>query len=128
TTAESRMSLERENQQQMIAITADVSGRALGGVMGDVRRILKTQPAPPGIRIVLGGQYESQQDAFRALLLVLFLAAVSVSAVMVVQFESFVEPLIVLLVAPVSFVGALALLLITDRKSTRLNSSHLGIS
>ena len=43
----------------------------------------------------------------------LFLAAVSVCAVMVVQFESFVEPLIVLLVAPVSFVGALALLLIT---------------
>ncbi|PYO94773.1 MAG: AcrB/AcrD/AcrF family protein [Gemmatimonadetes bacterium] len=125
TTAESRMSLERENQQQMIAITADVSGRALGGVMGDVRRILKTQPAPPGIRIVLGGQYESQQDAFRALLLVLFLAAVSVSAVMVVQFESFVEPLLVLLVAPVSFVGALLMLWITG---TALNvASFMGL-
>jgi len=47
----------------------------------------------------------SQQQAFRALLLVLALAAISVCAVMVVQFESFVEPLIVLLVAPVSFVG-----------------------
>ena len=113
TTAESRMSLERENQQQMIAITADVSGRSLGGVMHDVRQLLAEQPPPPGIRLALGGQYESQQEAFRALLLVLFLAAVSVCAVMVVQFESFVEPLIVLLVAPVSFVGALALLLIT---------------
>jgi len=125
TTAESRMSLERENQQQMIAITADVSGRALGGVMGDVRRILKAQPPPAGIRITLGGQYESQQDAFRALLLVLFLAAVSVSAVMVVQFESFVEPLVVLLVAPVSFVGALLMLWITG---TALNvASFMGL-
>ena len=124
-TAESRMSLERENQQQMIAITADVSGRSLGGVMSDVRRVLAAEPPPPGIRLALGGQYESQQDAFRALLLVLFLAAVSVCAVMVVQFESFVEPLVVLLVAPVSFVGALVLLLITG---TALNvASFMGL-
>ena len=125
TSAESRMNLERENQQQMIAMTADVSGRALGGVMRDVRRVLAAQPPPPGIRVALGGQYESQQEAFRALLLVLFLAAVSVCAVMVIQFESFVEPLVVLLVAPVSFVGALVLLLITG---TALNvASFMGL-
>jgi CzcA family heavy metal efflux pump len=125
TSAASRMSLERENQQQMIAITADVSGRSLGGVMGDVRRVLAARPAPSGIRVVFGGQYESQQEAFRALLLVLGLAAVSVCAVMVVQFESFVEPLVVLLVAPVSFVGALLLLLVTG---TALNvASFMGL-
>jgi CzcA family heavy metal efflux pump len=125
TPAESRMSLERENQQQMIAMTAGVNGRSLGGVTGDVRRVIAAQPPPAGIRLVLGGQYESQQQAFRALLLVLFLAALSVSAVMVVQFESFVEPLVVLLVAPVSFVGALILLLITK---TALNvASFMGL-
>jgi CzcA family heavy metal efflux pump len=123
--AESRMNLERENQQQMIAITADVSGRSLGGVMGDVQRALAQQPAPAGVRVVLAGQYESQQEAFGALLLVLGLAAVSVCAVMVVQFESFVEPLVVLLVAPLSFVGALALLLVTG---TPLNvASFMGL-
>jgi multidrug efflux pump subunit AcrB len=125
TPTQSRISLERENQQQMIALTADVSGRSLGGVMTDVRRVLRAHPAPAGVRVVLGGQYESQQEAFRALLLVLALAAVSVCAVMVVQFESFVEPLIVLLVAPVSFVGALALLLVTG---TALNvASFMGL-
>jgi len=125
TPAQSRLSLERENQQQMIAMTAGVSGRSLGGVMGDVRRVLAAQPAPSGVRVVLGGQYESQQQAFRALLLVLGLAAVSVAAVMVVQFESFVEPLVVLLVAPVSFVGALVLLMVTG---TPLNvASFMGL-
>ena len=122
---QSRISLERENQQQMIAMTADVSGRSLGGVMGDVQQVLSKHPAPAGVRVVLGGQYQSQQEAFRALLLVLALAAISVCAVMVVQFESFVEPLIVLLVAPVSFVGALALLLATG---TALNvASFMGL-
>src|SRR5437879_12917849 len=44
---------------------------------------------------------------------------------MVVQFESFVEPLVVLLVAPVSFVGALVLLLLTK---TALNvASFMGL-
>src|SRR5213593_2528677 len=123
--AESRLALDRENQQQMIALTADVSGRSLGGVMGDVRRVLAARPAPQGVRVALGGQYAGQQEAFRALLVVLALAAVSVCAVMVVEFESFAEPLVVLVVAPVSFVGALALLLATG---TVLNvSSFMGL-
>jgi len=122
---ESRLGLDRENQQQMIGMTADVSGRSLGAVMGDVRQVLAAHPAPAGVRVVLGGQYASAQDAFRALLLVLSIAVLSVCAVMVVQFESFVEPLVVLLVAPLSFVGALALLLGTG---VPLNvSSFMGL-
>jgi multidrug efflux pump subunit AcrB len=123
--AASRLGLDRENQQQMIGMTADVSGRSLGAVMGDVRNVLVAHAPPAGVRVVLGGQYASAQDAFRALLLVLSIAVLSVCAVMVVQFESFVEPLVVLLVAPLSFVGALALLLGTG---VPLNvSSFMGL-
>jgi CzcA family heavy metal efflux pump len=122
---ETRAELLRENQQQMVAMTGDVSGRSLGGVMGDVKRVLAQHPAPAGIRVELGGQYAGQQAAFKALLLVLTLAAASVVAVMVIQFQSFLEPLVVLLAAPLSFVGAMLLLLITG---TVLNvSSFMGL-
>ncbi|MFL5500233.1 MAG: efflux RND transporter permease subunit [Gemmatimonadaceae bacterium] len=122
---ETRAELLRENQQQMIAITSDVSGRSLGSVIGDVKKVLAVRPPPAGIRLELGGQYASQQDAFRGLLLVLALAAASVVAVMVLQFQSFVEALIVLLAAPLSFVGAIGLLLVTG---TPLNvSSFMGL-
>ncbi len=115
----------RENQQQMIEMTASVTDRPLNAVMADVKAVLAAQPPPPGIRVELGGQYASQQAAFSALLLVLALAAVSVMAVMVIQFRSFVEPLVVLLAAPLSFVGAIALLLVTG---TALNvSSFMGL-
>ena len=110
---DSRAELIRENQQQMIAVTAGISGRALGDVMRDVRRILAAHPAPPGVRVEVGGRYASQQEAFRALLITLALAAASVIAVMLVQFRSFVEPLVIVLAAPVSFVGATLLLLVT---------------
>jgi CzcA family heavy metal efflux pump len=125
TPGETRGELLRENQQQLIAMTADLSGRSLGAVTADVKRVLAAHPAPAGIRVEVAGQYANQQSAFRALLLVLGLAALSVIAVMVVQFQSFVEPLVVLLAAPLSFVGALVLLLITG---TPLNvSSFMGL-
>ncbi len=122
---ESRAELDRENQQQMLSATADVSGRSLGQIMRDVKRALAADPPPPGVRTEFGGQYASQQEAFRALLIVLALAGVSVVAVMVVQFESFVEPLVIALAAPVSFIGAIGMLLVTG---TALNvSSFMGL-
>ncbi|HEX3866548.1 MAG TPA: efflux RND transporter permease subunit, partial [Gemmatimonadaceae bacterium] len=122
---ETRSELLRENQQQMINITADISDRSLGAVMTDVKAILAANPPPAGIRLEIGGQYAGQQLAFHALLMVLALAAASVIAVMVIQFQSFIEPLVVLLAAPLSFVGAIGLLLITG---TPLNvSSFMGL-
>jgi multidrug efflux pump subunit AcrB len=122
TPATSRAELLRENQQQMVTLTADVSGRSLGAVMSGVREVLQAAPPPHGIRLELGGQYANQQEAFRALLLVLALAAVSVVSIMVVQFQAFTEPLLITLAAPVSFVGALALLWVSG---AQLNVSSL---
>ena len=122
---ETRSELRRENQQQMVDMTADITGRSLGAIMTDVKAVVASRPPPAGIRLEIAGQYASQQAAFRALLAVLGLAALSVITVMVVQFRSFVEPLVVLLAAPLSFVGALALLLVTG---TVLNvSSFMGL-
>ncbi len=125
TPTETRAELLRQNQQQMIDVTSDLSGRSLGAVMKDVKAVLAQHPAPAGIRVELAGQYASQQQAFRALLFVLALAALSVTAVMVLQFRSFVEPLVILLAAPLSFAGAFTLLLVTG---TALNvSSFMGL-
>jgi CzcA family heavy metal efflux pump len=122
TVTASRAELRRENQQQMIALTADVSDRSLGDIMADVKRVLADHPAPAEVRVELGGQYANQQAAFRAMLVVLGLAAVSVVAIMLIQFQSFLEPLVIVLAAPISFVGALTLLWITG---TPLNVSSL---
>ena len=125
TTADTRGELLRENQQQLIVMTADLSDRALSVVMRDVRGVLAANPPPSGIRVEIGGQDASQRRAFRSLLLVLGLAAASVIGVMVLQFRSFVEPLVILLAAPLSFVGALVLLIVTG---TPLNvSSFMGL-
>lgn len=122
TPVDTRSELLRENQQQMVSLTASVADRALGDVMSDVQSALAHRAAPKGVRVEIGGQFASQQRASASLLLVMVLAVVSVVAVMVLQFRSFVEPLVVLFAAPLSFVGAMVALLATR---TPLNVSSL---
>jgi len=125
TPGETRAELLRENDQQMLNITADISGRSLGSIMKDVRAAIAAVPPPAGIRLEVAGQDASQREAFYALLMVLGLAVVGVVCIMVIQFESFVEPLVVLAAAPLSFLGAMLALLITG---TPLNvSSFMGL-
>ena len=122
---EARSAFTRENQQQMITMTSDVTGRSLGGVMTDVNAVLAKNLPPAGIRLEIGGQSAGQKAAFKSLLTVLALAVAAVIGVMVLQFRSFVEPLVVLAAAPISFVGAMLLLLVTG---TPLNvSSFMGL-
>jgi multidrug efflux pump subunit AcrB len=117
--------LVRQDQRQMVAITAGLSGRGLGSVTSDVQAILNKTTLPPGVTYQLGGQYESQQTAFRGLLTVFGLALALVFIVLVIQFRSYLKPLIILFAAPVSLVGALLALWITR---TPLNiSSFMGL-
>jgi multidrug efflux pump subunit AcrB len=117
--------LARQDQRQMVAITTGLSGRGLGSVIGDVRKLLSQTRLPPGVTYELGGQYESQQTAFRGLLLVFGLALALVFIVLVIQFRSYMKPLVILFAAPVSLVGAMLALWATR---TPLNiSSFMGL-
>jgi multidrug efflux pump subunit AcrB len=121
---ETRSSYTRENQQQMITMTADAAG-SLSTISSEISSVLAQNPPPAGVRVEIGGQSAGQKAAFKSLLTVLALAIAAVIGVMVLQFRSFVEPLVVLAAAPISFVGAMALLLITG---TPLNvSSFMGL-
>jgi len=117
--------LVRQDQRQMVAVTAGLSGRGLGSATKDIRALLNKTSFPPGVTYQLGGQYESQQTAFRGLLTVFGLALALVFIVLVVQFRSYLKPLIILFAAPVSLVGALLALWVTR---TPLNiSSFMGL-
>jgi CzcA family heavy metal efflux pump len=122
--SDTKSAYTRENQQQVITMTSDVTA-PLGTVMAGVNEVLAANPPPAGIRMEIGGQSAGQKEAFRSLLTVLALAIAAVIGVMVLQFRSFVEPLVVLAAAPISFVGAIGLLLVTG---TPLNvSSFMGL-
>ena len=116
--------LQRENLRQMALVTAHLEGRDLGSAVAEVRGALAGLSLPIGYTVEVGGQFESQRQAFRELLLVLAIASSLVMGVLVVEFRSFTPALLILAAAPLSFVGALLMLLITG---TELNvSSAMG--
>jgi CzcA family heavy metal efflux pump len=122
---QSENQLLRENQRLMIALTARLENRDLGSAVRDVRALMESTRLPVGTTYEIGGQYESQQTAFRELLMVLALALAAVFTVLVVQFRAFRSSLIIISAAPFSLLGVFAMLVLTG---TALNvSSFMGI-
>ena len=62
--------LLRENLRSMASITGRLEGRDLGSAVADVRAQLQNLKLPVGYSYEIGGQYESQRQAFRELLMV----------------------------------------------------------
>jgi CzcA family heavy metal efflux pump len=117
--------LLRENLRGMALVSGRLEGRDLGSAVADIDAQLQQLKLPVGYTYEIGGQYESQREAFRELLMVFGIAAVLVFTILVIQFRAWVPAVLILLAAPLSLGGALALLLLTG---TDLNvSSAMGL-
>ena len=68
--AEGQAELMRENLRQMAIITARLEGRDLGSAVAEIQTMLAGVKLPVGYTYEVGGQYQSQRQAFRELLLV----------------------------------------------------------
>jgi multidrug efflux pump subunit AcrB len=125
TTEGPQAELMRENLRQMAILTARLEKRDLGSAVADVQASLASMKLPVGYTYEVGGQYESQREAFRQLLLVAGAAAALVFVILVFQFRAFTPAGLILLAAPLSLGGAFLLLWLTG---TDLNvSSAMGL-
>ncbi len=104
----------RENQKPVVAATAGLEGRDLGSANAEVRRrIAREVRLPPGYTVQYGGLYQTQQESFRSLLMVLLLGAFLVFIAMVFQYGRFIEPTALLLTGGMALAGVVAALRVT---------------
>ncbi len=69
--------INRENLKRMVAVTARISGRDMGSVVREVKKVMDQSGfLPRGVYYELGGLYQQQRIAFRGLLAV-FAASVA---------------------------------------------------
>jgi len=117
--------LMRENLRPMAVVSGRLEGRDLGSAVAEIQTNLDKLTLPIGYTYEIGGQYQSQAQAFRELLMVFALAVFLVFTILVIQFRAWTPAILILLAAPLSLGGALVLLLLTG---TDLNiSSAMGI-
>ena len=100
--------------QRVMDITANVEGRDLGSVTKNIEaRIAGLGKLPQGMHIFVHGQSEVMNDSFRTLGIGLILAIALVYLLMVVLFQSWLDPFIIMMAIPGAFAGILWMLAIT---------------
>ncbi len=95
-------------------INASVAGRDLGAVAAQVSAITEKVKLPRGSRIVVRGQAESMNASFTALSLGLVAAILLVYFLMVINFQSWLDPLVIVLGLPGALSGMLWMLFATQ--------------
>ena len=95
------------NVQSVVDIYGSVQGRDLGGVARDIGPILDAarRSLPRGAEITTRGQIETMNTSFRALLAGLAFAIVLVYLLIVVNFQSWLDPFIIISALPAALAG-----------------------
>jgi multidrug efflux pump subunit AcrB len=102
--------------QPVYNIQAACQGRDLGGVSRDILKIIEKEKKelPRGTTIKVRGQVESMFDSFKALSFGIVFALILVYLLLVVNFQSWLDPLIILMAMPGAFSGILWALFVTQ--------------
>jgi CzcA family heavy metal efflux pump len=100
--------------QRVIDINANLQNRDLGSVVAGIqKKIDGIGKLPAGMRISIHGQYEVMNSSFRSLLMGLILAIVLVYLLIVVLFQSWVDPFIIMIAVPGALIGIMWMLAVT---------------
>jgi CzcA family heavy metal efflux pump len=110
------------NITRVIDVFAGVEGRDIGSVARDIEIALEGLDIPDGYFVRMRGEVASMRESFGSLGFGLALAVMLAYLVMVVQFRSFLDPLIVMFAVPLGIVGVLWILFLTG---TRWNIQSL---
>ncbi len=104
------------NVQPVFEVYADVQGRDLGAVSGDVRRVVDAlgPDLPRGSTFSVRGQVQSMNSSYRGLAFGMLFAVLLVYFLMVVNFQSWLDPFIVLTALPGAIAGIVWMLYLTQ--------------
>lgn len=106
--------INRENVSRRIVVSANVENRDLHGVVNDIRRAIDADVSlPEGYYITYGGQFESEQEASRTLLLASLGAILLIFILLLQQYRRLDQSLIILINMPLALIGAIFILVFT---------------
>jgi multidrug efflux pump subunit AcrB len=102
--------------QPVFDIFANTEGRDLGGVARDIENVVARfrDKAPVGTLIFIRGQADSMHKAFSGLIVGMVFALILIYLLLVVNFQSWLDPLIILMAIPGALSGIVWALFITQ--------------
>jgi CzcA family heavy metal efflux pump len=97
--------ISRENVQRKMVVQANVAGRDLSAVVGDLRSNLASINFPPGYYVEYGGQFESAEEATRLITVLSAAVVVGIFLLLTIAFSSVRNALMTLVNLPLALVG-----------------------
>jgi len=98
-------SIERESQQRVITVSANISSGDFDKVISVVEKEVAKIELYKGNKIVVGGQNLEMKSSFEQLIFMFLLSLVLVYMVLASQFESLLSPFIIIFSVPMSLFG-----------------------
>src|SRR5205823_3963975 len=96
----------REGVQRRIMVQCNVAGRDLRGVVNDIQKsVAASVNLPQGYRIEYGGQFESEAEASRRLLVLGLIVVAGILVILTSAFRSSKDALLIMLNLPLALVG-----------------------
>ena len=106
--------INRENVERKVVVSANVAGRDLRGVVTDMRRIIEEQiELPEDYHVEYGGQFENEENASRTILLASVFAVMVIFLLLYNQFRSLVQSAVILVNLPLALIGGVLVLWLT---------------
>jgi len=108
-------SISQYDIQTMVQINATPQDRDLGSITADIRKVIEESSVdlPKGTKVVLLGQVKTMEKAFTGLLYGLLGAIVLIYFLIVVNFQSWRDPLVIISALPAALAGIVWMLFAT---------------
>ena len=103
--------INRRDLAREVEITANVQGRSLGEVSADIRRVLESEPLPPGLRWRFGGSTKDMAESFGHAVSALAMGVIFIYMILASQFRSFMQPVALMSSLPLTLIGVVGALL-----------------
>jgi multidrug efflux pump subunit AcrB len=110
------MVLSQYNIRPVFDVHANVQGRDLNSVATDIDKVISVNRPDPSkaISVRLSGQVETMRESYAGLFGGMALAVVLVYLFLVINFQSWIDPLIVLMAVPFALGGVMWMLYLTQ--------------
>jgi HAE1 family hydrophobic/amphiphilic exporter-1 len=117
--------INRRDLNREVEITANTSGRSLGEVSADIRKLLDETALPPGYGVRFGGSTKDMQESFTYAVSALAMAVIFIYMILASQFRSYLQPVALMASLPLTLIGVVAALLMW--RSTLNMFSIIGV-
>lgn len=107
--------INREDMIRRIIISGNSSGRDLESLVKEIKQRMEKVNLPNGYFVKIGGQFESQQESSRLILILGIFSLLGVFFVLYVHFKTVFLPLQVMLNIPLALIGSVAAIAMTER-------------